>query len=167
MDIQKQLETIDRMAGENMTLEKLQSEMIVAMKAKDKPRKDTISSLIGAIKKTAIDKKCKDNISEELVNEVILKEKKTVQEMIDTCPTEREDLLYEYQIRMAIISEFAPKLVADKDEIKRMILQVLPDSTEININKANKGQIMKVVMPAMKGKADMKLVNDVLSEMLK
>ena len=150
-----------------MTLEKLQSEMIVAMKAKDKSRKDTISSLIGAIKKTAIDKKCKDNITEELVNEVVLKEKKTVQEMIDTCPKEREDLLYEYQIRMAIISEFAPKLVADKDEIKRMILQVLPDSTEININKANKGQIMKVVMPAMKGKADMKLVNDVLSEMLK
>ena len=153
--------------GENMTLEKLHSEMIVAMKAKDKSRKDTISSLIGAIKKTAIDKKCKDNITEELCNEVILKEKKTVQEMIDTCPTEREDLLYEYQIRMAIISEFAPKLVADKDEIKRMILQVLPDSSEINIKKANKGQIMKVVIPIMKGKADMKIVNDVLSEMLK
>ena len=40
-----------------MTLETLQSEMIKAMKAKDKSRKDTISSLIGAIKKTAIDKK--------------------------------------------------------------------------------------------------------------
>ena len=147
-----------------MTLETLQSEMIKAMKAKDKSRKDTISSLIGAIKKTAIDKKCKDNITKELVNEVILKEKKTVQEMIDTCP---KDLLYEYQIRMAIISEFAPKLVTDKDEIKRMILQVLPDSSEININKANKGQIMKVVMPTMKGKADMKLVNEVLGELLK
>ena len=150
-----------------MTLETLQKEMIVSMKAKDKSRKDTISSLIGAIKKTAIDKKCKDNITEELVNEVILKEKKTVQEMIDTCPAEREDLLYEYQIRIAIISEFAPKLVTDKDEIKRMILQALPDSSEININKANKGQIMKVVMPAMKGKADMKLVNEVLGELLK
>ena len=87
--------------------------------------------------------------------------------MIDTCPKEREDLLYKYQIRMAIISEFAPKLVTDKDEIKRMILQVLPDSSEININKANKGQIMKVVMPAMKGKAEMKLVNEVLGELLK
>ena len=150
-----------------MTLETLQSEMIKAMKAKDKARKDTISSLIGAIKKTAIDKKCRDNITEELVNEVVLKEKKTVQEMIDTCPKEREDLLYEYQIRMAVISEFAPKLVTDKDKIKRMILQALPDSSEININKENKGQIMKVVMPAMKGKADMKLVNEVLGELLK
>ena len=148
-----------------MTLETLQSEMIKAMKAKEKSRKDTISSLIGAIKKTAIDKNCKDNITEELCNEVILKEKKTVQEMIDTCPKERKDLLYEYQIRMAIISEFAPKLVNDKDEIKRMILQALPDSSEININKANKGQIMKAVMAELKGKADGKVINQVVAKL--
>ena len=150
-----------------MTLEKLQSEMIMSMKAKDKFRKEVISSLIGAVKKTAIDKRCKDNISEELVGEVILKEKKTAQEMLDTCPRERTELLYEYEMRLRIIDEFAPKLVTDKEEIKRMILQVLPDASEININKENKGQIMKVVMPVMKGKADMKLVNEVIGELLK
>lgn len=150
-----------------MTLETLQTEMIAAMKAKNKSRKDTISSLIGAIKKTAIDKRCKDNITEELVNEVILKEKKTVQEMIDTCPANRTDLFFEYQERLNVIDEFAPKLVTDKDEIKRIILSVLPDSTEISINKSNKGQIMKHVMPHMKGKADMKIVNEVLEDMLK
>ena len=68
-----------------MTLETLQKEMIAAMKNKDKVRKDVLSSLIGAIKKAAIDQKCKENITEKLVDEVILKEKKTVQEMIDTC----------------------------------------------------------------------------------
>ena len=150
-----------------MTLEKLQSEMIAAMKEKNKPRKDTISSLIGAIKKVAIDKKCKDNITEELVNEVILKEKKTVQEMIDTCPKERTELLQEYTDRLNVINEFAPKLVTDKDEIKRMILSSLPDASEIEINKSNKGIIMKHVMPAIKGKADMKIVNEVLGELLK
>lgn len=158
---------IKKKAGENMTLETLQTEMIAAMKAKNKSRKDTISSLIGAIKKTAIDKRCKYNITEELVNEVILKEKKTVQEMIDTCPENRTDLFFEYQERLNVIDEFAPKLVTDKDEIKRMILSVLPDSTEISINKSNKGQIMKHVMPHMKGKADMKIVNEVLEDMLK
>lgn len=149
-----------------MNLETLQKEMVAAMKDHNKPRKDAISSLIGSIKKAAIDKNCRNNISESLVDEVILKEKKTAQEMIDTCPKEREDLLYEYQIRMAIISEFAPKLATDKDEIKRMILQVLPDSSEIEINKTNKGKIMKIVMPAMKGKADMKIVNEILGELL-
>ena len=53
-----------------MTLEVLQSAMIAAMKERNKSRKDAISSLIGAIKKTAIDKNCRDNITEELVNEV-------------------------------------------------------------------------------------------------
>ena len=150
-----------------MTLDKLQSEMITAMKEKNKSRKDTISSLIGAIKKMSIDKKCKDNITEDLVNEVILKEKKTVQEMIDTCPKERTELLMEYTERLNVINEFAPKLVTDKDEIKRMILSSLPDSSEIEINKSNKGIIMKHVMPAMKGNADMKIVNEAINELLK
>ena len=91
-----------------MTLEVLQNEMIAAMKEHNKIRKDTISSLIGAVKKAAIDKMCKDNITEELVNEVLLKEKKTMQEMIDTCPMERVATLEEYYTKMNIINEFVP-----------------------------------------------------------
>ena len=149
-----------------MTLETLQSAMIVAMKEKNKPRKDTISSLIGAVKKTAIDKMCKDNITEDLVKEVILKEKKTVQEMIDTCPAERTELLQEYTERLKVIDEFAPKLMTDVKEIQNAITTLLSDS-QIEPVKSNKGQIMKIVMPAMKGKADMKVVNIVIAEMLR
>ena len=149
-----------------MTLEVLQKEMIAAMKNKDKERKDTLSSLIGAVKKAAIDQKCKENITDKLVDEVILKEKKTVQEMIDTCPTDRESLLNEYKARMSIIEEFAPKLITDEVEIKNIITTLLSQSG-IEITKGNKGQIMKVVMPALKGKADMKVVNSVITEVLK
>ena len=148
-----------------MTLEKLQAAMVAAMKEHNKPRKDTLSALIGAVKKTAIDKMCKDNITETLVDEVILKEKKTVQEMIDGCPAERDVLLKEYTDRLAVINEFAPSLMTDSDEIKNAITTLL---SEANIEpvKNNKGQIMKIVMPAMKGKADMKIVNKVIGEML-
>ena len=38
-----------------MEFKKLQSDMVAAMKARDKARKDTISSLISAVKKLAID----------------------------------------------------------------------------------------------------------------
>lgn len=72
-----------------MTLEILQSEMISAMKAKDKLRKDTISSLVSAVKKAGIDNKCRDNISETLVDTTLIKEQKTMQEMIDTCPSRK------------------------------------------------------------------------------
>ena len=140
-----------------MTLETLQKEMIAAMKAKNKVRKDTISSIVSAVKKAAIENKCKDNITEELVNTVILKEQKTMQEMIDTCPADRTDLLTEYKEKMTIITEFAPKLLTDPDEIKTFI-----EKTGIELVKANRGQIMK----ALKGKADMKIANGVVGGML-
>lgn len=149
-----------------MKLETLQAAMIAAMKNKDKERKDTLSSLIGAVKKTAIDKMCKDNVTEDLVGEVILKEKKTVQEMIDTCPVERTDLLKQYTERLKVIDEFAPVLMTDEEEIKNAITTLLSDN-QIEVTKANKGQIMKTIMPIMKGKADMKIVNKVIEEMLK
>lgn len=149
-----------------MKLETLQAAMYAAMKNKDKVRKDTLSSLIGAVKKTAIDKLCKDNITEDLVGEVILKEKKTVQEMIDTCPVERTDLLKQYTERLKVIDEFAPVLMTDEKEIKNAITTLLSDN-QIEVTKANKGQIMKTIMPVMKGKADMKVVNKVIEEMLK
>lgn len=58
--------------------------MIAAMKARDKVRKDAISTLVSAAKKAAIDEGCRDDIKEELVNRVILKEMKSVKEQIDT-----------------------------------------------------------------------------------
>ena len=42
-----------------MTIKDLQTEMIAAMKAKEKNRKDTISGLIAAVKKVAIDEGCR------------------------------------------------------------------------------------------------------------
>ena len=59
-----------------MEMETLQKEMIAAMKARDKVRKDAISGLVSAAKKAAIDEGCRDDIKEELVNRVILKELK-------------------------------------------------------------------------------------------
>lgn len=147
-----------------MTLDTLQKEMINAMKNKDKARKDTLSSLIGAIKKAAIDKKCKDNITEELVNEVILKEKKTVQEMIDTCPAERTDLVRGYRASMAVIDEFAPIIINDEELIRAQIYHLL---ASVDIQLDGKGAVMKAIMPKLKGKVDMKVANKVLTEILK
>ena len=139
-----------------MTLETLQKDMIAAMKAQNKVKKDALSAIIGNIKKTAIDEKCKDNITEELVNRVILKEKKTVQEMIDTCPADRTDTLFALRVRMAIIEEYAPKMMSD-EEIKDAILTLLSEAG-LEPVKDNEKKAMKIVMPYFKGKADMSMV---------
>ena len=142
---------------EPLTLEILQAEMITAMKNKDRLRKDTISSLVQAIKKFGIDNKCKDNITNEQLSSVILKEKKTMQEMIDTCPADRTDTLAEFNARMAIINEFAPSLMDNEDAIKTFV-----QNLGIEPIKSNRGEIMK----ALKGKADMKIANQVVGQML-
>lgn len=132
--------------------------MITSMKSGDKMKKTVISDLIAAIKKTAIDRKIKDNISEELVNEVILKEQKVFKEMIDTCPAERQDLKFDYLAKKNIIDAFAPSLLTEENDIKDFILNL-----NIEINKSNRGLIMK----ELKGKVDMKVANKVLGEILK
>lgn len=151
-----------------MTLEILQSEMISAMKAKDKLRKDTISSLVSAVKKAGIDNKCRDDISETLVDTTLIKEQKTMQEMIDTCPIERVETLAEYQKKMEIIKEFAPQLMTDPEEIKMKVITFLFDTldTSTDFDKKNRGAIMKLIVPEFKGKADMSIVNKVINEIL-
>ena len=76
-----------------MELATLQSAMIAAMKAKDKPRKDAISALVSAVKKAGIDAGCREDIPTSMVQSgLILKELKSVKEQIDTCPDSRADL---------------------------------------------------------------------------
>lgn len=148
-----------------MTLDFLQEQMVSALKAGKKIRKDVISGLIGEIRKAAIDKKCKDNITEDLVHEVLLKCKKTYQEMVDTCPADRYDLLESYQAQLDIVNEFAPKLITDEREISMLVASYASEN-EIQLVKSNKGQIMKLASMNLKGKADMKIVSKVVGGML-
>lgn len=145
-----------------MTIKELQTAMIAAMKAREKARKDTISGLIAAVKKTAIDEGCRDDIPEEMVDSVILKELKTAKEQVDTCPADRTELLEEYRAKVEVINEFAPKQM-DADEIKAVITEKFADV----IATGNKGMIMKSVMSELKGKADGKLINQIVSELCK
>lgn len=146
-----------------MKLEALQTEMYSAMKNKDNVRKDVLSGLISAVKKAAIDKQCKDNITEQLVDETILKEKKLLQEMIDTCPADRYVKKSIYELQMQILNEYAPKLIVDRSIIKRLVFQLCED---IELTKNNKGLVMKTLSSNLKGKADMKIVSDVVNGLL-
>lgn len=145
-----------------MTLEVLQKDMIAAMKARDKERKDSISSLVSAVKKVGIDNGCRDNIPEDIVDSVILKEIKSVKEQIDTCPADRTDLLEQYKARYDVFNEYAPKLLSE-DEVRAILTTKFADV----IATKNKGQIMKAVMAELKGKADGKVINQVVAELCK
>ncbi|MFI3200912.1 MAG: GatB/YqeY domain-containing protein [Eubacteriales bacterium] len=143
-----------------MELEQLRSDMIAAMKQKDKGRKEAISALVAAVKKVGIDEGCREDIPTEIVDRVILKELKTVKEQIDSCPGEREDLLEQYRFTYEVISEYAPQMMT-AEEVKTILM----DQFSEVIATKNKGAIMKAVMVELKGKADGKVINQVVAEL--
>lgn len=144
-----------------MTIETLQSEMIAAMKSGDKFRKGVISTVIARVKNTAIDSGCRDNIPEDMVNAELLKAKKITQEMIDTCPGSRADLLEDYKKQMEIINEFAPALISNPNRI----FEILKDEYTGVIDKKN---LMKFLNANFRGRMDMgvaaKVVDVYISE---
>ena len=145
-----------------MKFETLHNDMVAAMKAHDKARKAVISTLIADVKKAAIDAGTRDDIGEALVDQVILKSKKTAKEQLDSCPDERAELKAEYRYNYEVICEYAPKMMSE-EEIRKFLTERF---AEVLATK-NKGQIMKAIMPALKGKADGKAISAIVAEMCK
>lgn len=141
-----------------MTFQELQQELINATKAKDTVRKSVLKDIIACSMNMAIQKGCKDNITEDIVETAILKSKKICQEQIDTCPDYRPDVLEAYQACMTCIEEYAPKMMSE-DEVRQAVKDILT-----NAEVPNKGAAMKIVMLALKGKAEGKIINKVVSE---
>lgn len=143
-----------------MKFEELQKELIAAMKAKDKLKKDAVSSLVAAVKRVAIDEGIRDNITDELVDRVILKEVKSLKEQIDTCPEDRADLLEEYTAKFNIVNTYAPKLMSEAE-----IEEFLKANCAELIQQKNKSMIMRTAMGQLKGKADGKLINQIVARL--
>ena len=137
--------------------------MVAAMKAKDKERKDSLSMLLSALKNKAIDKR--EDLTEAGENEVVLKEIKQTKETLEMTPADRTDIIEECSKRIAVYEEFAPKML-NEDEIKTVIDGVLKELEIETPTGKDKGRIMKVLMPKVKGIADGKLVNQVLAGMM-
>ena len=147
-----------------MKLETIQESIKIAMKTHATLEVETLRSVVAAVKKATIDRQCE--ITEALVDEMLLKEVKIIKEQIETCPATRPEMREEYEHRLMIVENFAPKLVTDPIEITAMVEATLVKAG-VDIETANKGQVMKAVMPTLKGKVDMKIANQVIATLLK
>lgn len=138
--------------------------MVEAMKAKDKARKDSLSMLLSALKNAEIDKR--EPLTEEEENAIVKKEIKQTKETIETAPAERTDIKEEAAARLTVYEEFAPADMTT-EQIAQVIKGVLGSLELEKPSPADKGRIMKALMPLVKGKADGKVVNEVLAELMK
>ena len=134
--------------------------MMAAMKNKDKVRKDALSALLAAMKSKMIDNK--GQLSEDDAIAVVAKEIKQLKETMDTAPESYVEVKEECAAKIAVLSEFMPKQM-DEEEIKEVIRGVLAGLGLEKPEAKQKGIIMKNLMPLVKGKADGKLVNEILA----
>ena len=145
-----------------MTYEILHNAMLEALKTGKKDTKNILSGFIAQIQKAAIDKGCRDNITESFVDAELLKIKKSIQEQIDTCPASRPELLERFNYEMEVVNLYAPIVIADENLIRAKIIQIVGGET---FDKKQRGMVMKEIKSS-DVHYDMAIVNKVIEEML-
>lgn len=138
--------------------------MMDALKAGDKPRKEALSLLLSALKAKNIDKRA--DLTEDEENAVVYKEIKEAKETLDTTPADRADIIDECRLRIAVWSEFAPARM-DEDAIRAVIRETLAELGIDAPTARDKGRLMKSLMPKLNGRAEGRLVNQLVGEVLK
>ena len=81
---------------------------------------------------------------------------------LDACT----EIIEECNKRLAVLEQYAPKMM-DEAEIKEVVASVLAEMGLDAPTAKDKGKIMKNLMPKVKGKADGKLVNEIVSTFMK
>ena len=147
-----------------MMIKRLQNEAIAALKAGNKFRKTTLSTLIAAVKKAAIDAGCRDNITDEMVIQVLKKEKKNLVDAVEKFPDMPVEKKNEYIDQCLIIDEFVPQEISNPDQIADIIREIAKEEN-LEISKPNQGKFMKIIK--VDGyNINMKVVSRVFAEMV-
>lgn len=143
--------------------DKVRSEMVAAMKNKEKDRKDALSMMLSALKNKAIDKR--EDLTEAEEFEVVKKEIKQTKETMELAPADREDIKEACEKRLAVYQEFAPEEMSEEAvlaEVKAVLAALAIDAPSMK----DKGKVMKELMPKVKGRADGGMVNKIVGEVL-
>lgn len=146
--------------------EQIKADMIVAMKAGDKNKKNVLSYLLGQIQNVSIDKR--RELTDDEVNEVINKQIKQTRDVLKITPDNRQDIKAENEFTLSVLKEYAPVMMSEQ-EIRHEVYAVC-DEANLDINNLSgkdRGKIMGLLMPRVKGKADGKLVSKIVSEYIK
>lgn len=148
-----------------MLYEQLTNDMKEAMKNKDKETLSTIRLLKSAIDLYKINNKMdRDTVSDDVVVDVASKQVKTHREsIVEFRNAGREDLASKLETEIKIIEKYLPAQLS-RQEIERVINDIFD---KLNPNGRNDlGKVMKEANVLLKGKADMKLVSDIVMSKL-
>ncbi len=149
-----------------MMYKKFQEQIKEAMKNKDTDTRDVLKMVVSKAQMMA--KEQKVEMTDDLMVQAVNKEMKQLQQTKDSLKGKEDSSLYVSTIRkMSILEGYLPIQMSEA-EIKEYIKGELIELTSVNveISPKIKGMLMKNIMPKLKGKADGKLINQVVEELL-
>mgnify|MGYP001082697637 CR=1 FL=1 len=141
---------------------RLNQDLKEALKAKDEVKLRTVRMLLTAIKNLEVEKMTL--ATDEDILQIMSKEIKKRQEAIEMYEKGgRQDLAQAERQEIEVIQSYMPKQLSE-EEIKEIAKKVI---SELNLKgPKDVGVAMKAIMPQVKGRADGKLVNKIVSELL-
>ena len=142
--------------------EELLQDLKEAMKNKDTLRKDTITMLRAAILQVEKDSQKVLNDDEicAIVAKEVKKRKETVKEYEDA---RREEIANKIKKEIEILSKYLPEQLTE-EEIRKMVEDAIVESGAASPR--DMGKVMSILRPKTAGKADGKLVSDIVKEKL-
>ena len=144
-------------------LEKLNTDLVQAMKNKDKNRLATVRMLKAAIQNEALKLRKPELTSEEEVTVLSREMKQRKDSHQEFIKAGREDLLEKLNIEIAIVQEYMPKQMSE-EEVTQVVQETIAETGATS--KADLGKVMAALMPKVKGKADGALVNQIVRNLL-
>lgn len=145
-----------------MLREKLVDEMKAAMKARDESRLSAIRMVRASVKNREIDlgKELDDGEVTEVISTLAKQRRESIKLFHDAG---RTDLVEKEQKELDVLLGFLPRQL-DRNEISGIIAKAVAESGARG--PGDMGKVMKIVMPQVSGRADGKLVNEIVREML-
>ncbi len=142
--------------------ERLTNDMKQAMKNQDKFKLSVIRMIRSSIKNIEIDQR--KELGEEDVLDIINRELKQRKDSLQEFQKAgRDDLVEQLQKEIEVIHEYLPKQLTE-EEVKAIVQQTIQEVGASS--KAEMGKVMGALMPKVKGRADGKIVNQLVLQQL-
>lgn len=144
-------------------LEKINTDIITAMREKDTLRLATLRMLKGAVELERINKRVEKLTDEEIISITEKQIKIRKESIIEFEHGNRLDLVDKTEEEIGILNEYMPEALTD-DEVNSIITDAINEVNATSIK--DMGNVMKIISPKLRGKADMSLVSGILKSKL-
>lgn len=142
--------------------EQLQNDMKTAMREGETVKRDALRMLMAAIKQTEVDSG--KPLDDAGVTDLLMKQVKLRRESIaDFDKGGRPEQAEKEKVEIAIIEQYLPQMMS-RDEVQTIVAAAI-QHLNVTSNK-EMGRLMGHLMPQVKGKADGRMVNEVVKELL-